>query len=324
MESLEQRRQYADQRIANLCQAVKKIDTLQSQRGLSLYLTGSYARGEPSQFSDLDLFFIRDSAYQVSHVTKADLTLIHADLHRIVLGMDFPPFSNDMQFLAPHSLEEILTYLGSPADDFYNHFTARMLLLLESRCVFNELVYENCKTEIILAYYRDYHDHRHDFIPLFLVNDIHRYWRTVCLNYEHHRNKVPTESEDKNKYHVVNLKLKFSRMLTCFSAIIPLSRRDITADPDYVRDLTKTPPLERLRKLSTEVTGASEPFQTLEAEYVWFLKSTAQPKDELRKWIGNKENRIEAFRHAREFRDAMLKLLTLATGNSDTLGLVIL
>jgi hypothetical protein len=78
----------------------------------------------------LDLFFVSDGDDAVDRTAKI---LIDAELIRMASGMGFPPFSNDAQYLEIHSLNEMLDELGGAEDDFKNFFTARMLLLLESR-----------------------------------------------------------------------------------------------------------------------------------------------------------------------------------------------
>ena len=119
------------------------------------------------------------------HVIKK--TLLDADLIRAAQELRFPDFSNDGEYLEVHYIDDILNNLGGPRDDFQNHFTARLLLLLESRPLYNESFYENVMKKIIYSYYRDYHDHEDSFSPIFLINDIIRFWRTLCLNYEHRR-----------------------------------------------------------------------------------------------------------------------------------------
>src|SRR4029077_1082056 len=110
--------------------------------------------------SDLDLFFVSDGEQPVDRTAK---TLIDAELIKITREMGFPPFSNDAQYLEIHSLQEMLEKLGGPEDDFRNFFTARMLLLLESRPVYGDVAYKRILTKIINAYFRDYHDHTGDF-----------------------------------------------------------------------------------------------------------------------------------------------------------------
>jgi hypothetical protein len=77
--------------------------------------------------------------------------------------------------------------LGCASDNSLNAFTARMLLLLESQPVSDETVYTRLRQRIVGFYYRDFDDHNETFLPTFLLNDILRFWRTLTLNYEHHR-----------------------------------------------------------------------------------------------------------------------------------------
>ena len=101
-----------------------------------------------------------------------------------------------------------------------------LLLLLESQPVYNEPLYEELLERVIESYYRDYHDHERTFRPIFLINDIIRFWRTLCLNYENRRNRPPEDGREQHKFHLDNFKLKFSRLLTCFSAIILLAKNN--------------------------------------------------------------------------------------------------
>jgi hypothetical protein len=66
-----------------------------------------------------------------------------SEIVEIGYNMNFPKFSNDGHFLKLLFLDDILENLGSPADDYHNHFTARMLLLLESRPIYGQLVYNS-------------------------------------------------------------------------------------------------------------------------------------------------------------------------------------
>ncbi len=104
--------------------------------------------------------------------------------------MGFPTFSGDGKYLEVLSVSEMEAVLGSPRDDSLNAFTARMLLLLESQPLDYEELYETLLKRIIGFYYRDFPDHEAEFVPVFLLNDILRFWRTLTLNYEHHRLKL--------------------------------------------------------------------------------------------------------------------------------------
>jgi hypothetical protein len=315
-ELLEERRRFSEARLRLLRKGVAKIPELSSQPGLSIYVTGSYGRLEAHSKSDLDLFFVSSGDHPIARTTK---TLIDAALIRLAKDLDFPPFSNDAQYLEIHDLKEMLQQLGGPEDDFKNFFTARMLLLLESRPVFGDIAYRAILRRIIDAYFRDFHDHTGDFRPLFLVNDVLRYWKTLCLNYENRRN-LPQDRANKNKHHLKNLKLKFSRQLICFSTVIPLFASR-TNSPGRVLSLAEVPPLQRLANLA-KTEEQQGYYNHLVELYESFLKVTSR-RDVL-VWIGNKRNRRTVFPQADEFGATMFSLLTATLKASEDMRYLII
>ena len=89
-------------------------------------------------------------------------------------------------------------------------------------------------------------------MPAFLANDILRLWRTFCVNYEARTSDVPPEK--KNKRRLKNYKLKYSRMLTCYSALVyllALHNAAGTVSPEDVRGMVARSPTERLEWLLT-------------------------------------------------------------------------
>jgi hypothetical protein len=233
--------------------------------------------------------------------------------------MEFPPFSNDAQYLEIHSLNEMLDKLGGAEDDFKNFFTARMLLLLESRPVYGQQAYKRILTQIIGAYFRDYHDHTGDFRPLFLVNDILRFWKTLCLNFENRRNRTEDRAQ-KNKHHLRNLKLKFSRLLICFSTVIPLfaSRN---SSPDDILLLTEFPPLARISNLARN-EEQKRIYNELSSLYCSFLEITS--RTDVLDWIEVRENRSAAFAKADKFGAALFSFLTSCSGTPGDVRFLIL
>lgn len=313
---LQHRRQYSENRLAEVRSKIAGIRELSEYPDLSIYVTGSYGRLEAHERSDLDLFFVSDGEHQMDRTTK---TLIDAELIKIARGMEFPPFSNDAQYLQIHLLKEMLEKLGGPEDDFKNLFTARMLLLLESRPVYGEEAYKRILTRIIDAYFRDYHDHTGDFRPLFLVNDILRFWKTLCLNYENRRNPSADRPGDKSKHHVRNLKLKFSRLLICFSTIIPLVASR-SSSPKDILSLTEFPPLERLSTL-TRTNDRERLYNDLRALYSSFLEIASRP--DLSEWIGIRENRRFAFGKADQFSAMLFSFLSSSLRLQDDMRFLI-
>jgi predicted nucleotidyltransferase len=295
---------------------VSKIKEIASEPALSIYVTGSYGRLEAREDSDLDLFFVSKATAPIDRTTK---TLVDAELIRITQTLGFPAFSNDAQYLEIHLLDEMLEKLGGPEDDFKNFFTARMLLLLESRPVFGDANYKLIIEKIIDSYFRDFHGHTGDFRPLFLVNDVLRFWKTMCLNYENKRNR-DQDRANKNKHHLKNLKLKFSRLLICFSTIIPLFASR-TSSREEVLNLTGIPPLQRLFNL-VKTDEQERLYNQLVELYEFFLDVTSKP--DIVDWIGVRENRRSVFPHADEFGTTMFEFLRASLQSTDDMRFLII
>ena len=208
-------------------------------------------------------------------------------------------------------MEEVL---GSPRDDSLNAFTARMLLLLESRPLLNDAVYEELLARIIGFYFRDYEDHRDDFRPNFLLNDILRFWRTLTLNYEHHRLKlIPltgAELEAKKADSALkNYKLKVSRLSTCFSMVAHLSSAEGPVTPAAVSELCHQTPAERFDALRGRSTTADALLDELATRYEAFLALTQQDRAVLDGHFGDDALRKAALADAAGYGNAIYDLL---------------
>ena len=308
-----QRCDFSKKRLAEIRTRIDKFEVLNDRPCLCIYVTGSFGRLEASKYSDLDIFFIHEgSSCHSCSMPRIKKTLLDADLIRAAQELRFPDFSNDGEYLEVHYIDDILNNLGGPRDDFQNHFTARLLLLLESRPLYNESFYENVMKKIIYSYYRDYHDHEDSFSPIFLINDIIRFWRTLCLNYEHRRNRLPDDNElKKNKNHLANLKLKFSRLVTCYATIILISINQSISPEDLVKTF-KLSPFDRLDEVAEHVPETKEQVKNIKRAYSWFLKKTDQEKSEILDWIGDPKNRQDAFAKGRRFGIQIYELLLTA------------
>lgn len=296
---------------------------LKKQKDYCIYITGSYGRLEASEYSDLDLFFLSNN--EVSKPSKISKILIDADIINACRNMNLPEFSGDGEYLEVHNIEDIHNELGSRKDDYRNFFTARMLLLLESQAVYNQSFYDNILMTTIDKYYKDFHEHEKNFKPIFLVNDVIRFWRTMCLNYEHSRNRKFIDSKltndeieiKKNEVHVKNLKLKFSRKLTCYSFLLSVLCTDKVLSQENILEIIKMTPLQRLEALE-RIPALKVDLRKIISLYFWFLEKTQIDKRQLIKWISHEKNRNDAFTKSREFAKAIFKLM-LETNNKDNL-----
>ena len=232
---LASRRAESRARLADVRDAFKDCDTIRN-RSLAVFCAGSLARMEAGAKSDLDLFVTTDEdGKPLGRLFEIEL---FSELMAINRKLEFPDFSNDGEYLQIHRMEDLKSLTGSRFDDSANLFTARMLLILESQPVANDGVYGEHLHEILGHYYRDRKGEK-PFRPIFLLNDLLRYWRTLCLNYEQHRHDTQQPFRKKN------VNLKFSRMLTVFGTVLPLVSRPVDT-VEELEALCKKTPLERL------------------------------------------------------------------------------
>ena len=204
---------------------------------LAIFCAGSLARMESGTKSDLDLFVTADAADGELRGRLFQITLL-SELMAINKRLGFPPFSNDGEYLKVYFMEDLTSRTGSRLDDSENLFTTRILLMLESQPIAHEHIYHEHLRTILELYYRD-RNTASPFRPIFLLNDLLRYWRTMCLNYEERRHDVDWPFRKKN------VNLKFSRMLTVFGTVLPLIAEPADSVPKLASLCTMTP-LERL------------------------------------------------------------------------------
>jgi hypothetical protein len=285
----------------------------------SVFATGSFGRIEASPHSDLDLFIVGKTNGKLgpdgkegSLLKALDEILIKAELIEVTRALGIPEFSGDGRYLHHYSVHEFTKTLGTPEDDVTNTFTARLLLLLESQPLVEEDVYFDVIQEVIAAYWRDYEDHKSAFMPAFLSNDILRLWRTFCVNYEARTERVPEREKAKGK--LKNYKLKHSRLLTCYSALLfllAMFRKDKTVSPASALDMIKLTPTGRLEFLLSQkqLADAHSTIERLLAQYEHFLDTTNASESELIDRFLDKKVSQELMDAAYRFGDLMFEAL---------------
>ena len=321
---LSDRRLQTTGRIAELQARLADAEAIAAGKAC-VYATGSFGRCEASKHSDLDLFIVGKSGKagsdgkEGSLLKRLDEICLKADLIEVTRELKIPEFSGDGRYLVHYSVHEFTNTLGTPEDDVTNTFTARLLLLLESRPLLGATVYREVLEEVVAAYWRDYADHKMDFMPAFLANDILRLWRTFCVNYEARTARVPDEAKAKGK--LKNYKLKHSRLLTCYSALVYLLAvygRQKTVSPADAMDMINLTPTERLEWLlgQPDLAHAHSKVSELLDQYERFLETTNAAEDELVSRFMNKETSHSYITAAYRFGDLLFKVLT-SIGNEN-------
>src|SRR5258708_6840193 len=174
-----------------------------------LILFGSFARHEVTEGSDLDWLVLVDGVVNANHLdqmralagamTQADI--IDPGTSGIFGGM---VFSHDL-----------VHFIGGTQDSNEN-LTRRLLMILESRSIENlpgaisERIWGNVVKNILKRYFEEdvhFRPRKHR-VPRFLLNDITRYWRTICVDYA-----AKHREQDGKKWALRNAKIRLSRKL---------------------------------------------------------------------------------------------------------------
>jgi hypothetical protein len=306
---LDARRTFSEGRLREFRQHLAQLAQVRGLPSLCDYATGSYGRFEASLHSDIDLFFLHEGSHEQVLVSRLDELRLFAGVIDEGQGLAFPTFSNDGEFLRIMYLDDMLALLGGRRDDYQNFFTARMLLLLESAPLINDALYDKAINAIVDAYFRDYPDHATDFRPVFLINDVLRFWKTLCLNYEHRRNKPDDQPEMRRRQQVKNFKLKFSRLLTCFGTLVAICALPAPIESSSIVALTRRTPLQRFMDATASVAPLAQVRRAIIDDYSWFMQLTGQSTEELHAHFVEKPSKVELFRRADVFGQRIYEVL---------------
>jgi len=284
-------------------------DVSSLEKRVCVYATGSYGRRDASKISDLDLFIVskEEDLTRERLISGLEEIELLATIVRVNRQLCLPDPDADGSFLSVHKVSEYLVGLGKPSDDADNTFTGRLLLLLESYPLFGKDVYDHALRECVERYWIDFHDHSDSFLPAFLINDILRFWRTLCVNYEAGSTGPPEKRRAKN------YKLKHSRMLICYSAIIALQAEYIqnqTISPETALLLLKDSPLNRLDVAKKKIgKGGFDHIDRLFDLYEKFLCETDCSKEILYEKMKDPDYYKSCLSEARQFGDSVFSIM---------------
>lgn len=303
---VQQRSKYSLDRLTQFREGIASFATPTQLDGLTIFAAGSFARLEASEYSDIDLWFTYHKSGRGIETRKSGEKEMFRQIVELAASMGFPAFSGGGRYLQTHNTDDIVQFLGGPTDDASNHFTSRMMLLLESKPVYGDDEYDLVVREMIRPYYTDFHNHKDLFQPWYLMNDIMRYWKTLLLNYENTRRNNGAEAEEQR---VKNFKLKFSRMTTCFATIAALGSFQTAVTQEIVESIVKLTPRERLAVVAQNVPTAHVQIDSVLEDYVWFLQLTGKSKPALHAHFEDKEGKRTMFDRANNYGGKMFDLL---------------
>jgi predicted nucleotidyltransferase len=111
----DQRRAFTQRKIEELNAAIAELAPDHDQwRDACVYITGSMARDEAFNLSDLDLFIMDDFTDGVPRLTPIRHAELLAGLNQARQIAGFRPFSRGGSFLENHSFQEMMQQTGTP------------------------------------------------------------------------------------------------------------------------------------------------------------------------------------------------------------------
>ncbi len=273
---------------------------------VSVCVFGSWAREELTPGSDDDwaILLAEPFATYDEDVVRA---MAIAQRH---LGVDAQAPGAQGVFGVPFDIRTLERNVGLDADSNTN-LTRRMLLLLESVAVTGD-VHQQGWIEVLDRYMssgvRDYH------VPRFLLNDLTRYWRTICVDFEGKHRDAPAEDP---KWVSRNAKLRTSRKLLFAGGLIPIllcELHDTDQMTSFLARWLRAPPLDRIAAAFLWADAESEGARALGAYDRWLqIQLSKDARAELGSLLRDGRLDSELFMEIREigqqFDRALLALL---------------
>ncbi len=306
---LEERRAYAEERLAAFAGRLRDIPILANHSSVCVFACGSFGRLEAYPGSDLDVYIVEDQTHPSGPLAAEDQLRILAAVSAAATELEFTRMEGGYAQL--HTLLSAAAPLAlvracdgrypvhwtdrARVNSFF--FSARLLLLLEGRAVFGDVTARRAQQALLYEYAAL--DRDPDGLPRGLLDDILRFWHKMVREAYRHR----ADAEPDTVLH--ELKLHVSRRLLCFATIGWLAAADAPA-LDARAALLDLTPLDRLRDAARR-SAAQAAYEDLADLYTRFLE-IAQTPDALVS-LGDPDRRRRAFELARVFASRLRALL---------------
>jgi hypothetical protein len=229
---------------------------------VAIALMGSWGRAELTSESDDDWLVL---------VAGARRDAVNPDPAAVAQALSGPAPGEEQIFGQVAFSEDLAGQIGLQADTNAN-LTRRLLLLLESCAVTGSEPWQDTREAILDGYLATRsRDHRP---PLFLLNDVVRYWRTIAVDFE-----GKDRARGGSGWGLRNGKLRTSRKLLFASGLLPILECHRMTRPqmrEYLRAQLQAPPLDRVAAMFLAY-DAIDPGARLLVAYDRFLQLLDDP-----------------------------------------------
>jgi len=197
---------------------------------VSIVLMGSWGRSEVTSGSDDDfMLLVRGEAREDVHPSREEVKTV----------LDRAPGDQGI-FGEPVSSRRIIEKIGLE-DDPNSNLSRRMLFLLESSYATHEDTYNIVREELLERYLDQ--SVKHYRPPRFLLNDVVRYWRTMCVDF------AGKERAGPEKWGLRNAKLRTARKVLFAGGLLPVFECATLKGeemPGFLRSQLDMPPVDRI------------------------------------------------------------------------------
>ncbi len=296
----------------NKIKSLFKVPPFSSDEDMVVY--GSIARRECVEGSDIDWTLLIDGQAKPGHLVLA------AEIREKLDAADFKHPGTSGVFGQVSFSHELIHYIGGQADTNHN-LTKRILLLLESERINLNIQERDRGTaydRIVKGILHQYIEHDSGLnsnrasIPRFLLNDIVRYWRTMCVDFAYKQ-----KEQGGQKWAMRNIKLRMSRKLLYVKGLLMcLSHHSVYHDKarliDDLCQHVRLTPLELLIKQQDHFSLKTEDIIAVINAYSEFLNKLNNPdlRSELENMNMEEVYRKQTFTSLRDTADRLQEALT--------------